>query len=53
MAARSCVSSVSLITSVLHSSRPFVSLTPLGTRVTCLDEFNGGKLQRAWFGENK
>lgn len=53
MVAQSCISSVSLITSVLHSSRPFISLTPFGSGVTCLEEFNGGKLQKAWFGENK
>lgn len=51
--ARSWISSVSLITSVLHSSRPFIRLTPFCSGVACLEEFNGGKLQKAWFGENK
>lgn len=53
MVIQSCISSVPLITTVLYSSRPFISLAPFGSGVTCLEEFNGGKLQKAWFGENK
>lgn len=53
MVIQSSISSVPLVTSVLHSSRPFISLAPSHSEVTSCEEFNGGKLQKAWLGGNK
>lgn len=53
MIIQSSISSVPSVTSVLHSSRPFISLAPFHSEVISCEEFNGGKLQKAWLGGNK